>query len=151
MIAGEGPLGGELLARAAELGVDAVFAGPRDDVPALLATAAVFVLPSQWEGQPLVLQEALRAGTPVVATRAGGVPGLAGDAALLVPPGDAQALGAAVHSVLTDPLLAAALRVAAASRAAVLPSPADAVDAALTAYAAHAEGRPPGTAGLPGS
>ena len=151
MIAGEGPLGGGLLARAAELGVDAVFAGPRDDVPALLAAAAVFVLPSQWEGQPLVLQEALRAGTPIVATRAGGIPGLAGDAALLVPPGDGQALGAAVRSVLTDPLLAAALRVAAASRAAVLPSPADAVDAALTAYAAHAEGRPPGTAGLPGS
>src|SRR3984957_16149356 len=62
MIAGEGPLGGGLVGRAAELGVDAVFAGPRDDVPALLAAAAVFVLPSRWEGEPLVLQEALRAG-----------------------------------------------------------------------------------------
>jgi glycosyltransferase involved in cell wall biosynthesis len=136
VIAGEGPLGGELMARAAALGVDAVFAGHRDDVAALLAVAAVFVLPSQWEGQPLALQEALRAGTPVVATRAGGIPELAGDAALLVPPGDAPALAAAVSSVLTDPLLAAALRVAAASRAAVLPSPADAVDAALSAYQA---------------
>jgi len=134
VIAGDGPLGGELMARAAALGVDAVFVGYRDDVPALLAVAAVFVLPSQWEGQPLVLQEALRAGTPVVATRAGGVPELAGDAALLVPPGDAPALAAAVRAVLTDPLLAAALRVAAASRAAVLPSPSEAVDAALTAY-----------------
>ena len=136
VIAGDGPLGGELMARAAALGVDAVFAGHRDDVAALLAIAAVFVLPSQWEGQPLALQEALRAGTPVVASRAGGIPELAGDAALLVPPGDAPALAAAVSSVLTDPVLAAALRVAAASRAAVLPSPADAVDAALAAYQA---------------
>jgi glycosyltransferase involved in cell wall biosynthesis len=136
VIAGDGPLGGELTARAAALGVDAVFAGHRDDVAALLAVAAVFVLPSLWEGQPLVLQEALRAGTPVVATRTGGIPELAGDAALLVPPGDAPALAAAVSSVLADPLLATALRVAAAARAAVLPSPAEAVDAALTAYQA---------------
>ena len=135
VIAGDGPPAGELRARAAQSGVDAVFLGHRDDVPALLAAAAVFVLPSTWEGQPLVLQEALRAGTPVVATRVGGIPGLTGeDAAILVPPGDARALAAAVRSVLTDPRLAARLRAAAAARAATLPTEADAVADAREAY-----------------
>jgi glycosyltransferase involved in cell wall biosynthesis len=141
VIAGEGPLAGDLRAQAGELGVDAVFLGHRDDVPALLAAAAVFVLPSRWEGQPLVLQEALRAGAPAVAARVGGVPGLTGeDAALLVPPGDPRALAIAVRSVLTDAPLAARLRAAATRRAAALPSEADAVTAALDAYAAVARG-----------
>jgi glycosyltransferase involved in cell wall biosynthesis len=104
-------------------------------VPALLASAAVFVLPSVWEGQPLILQEALRAGVPVVATRAGGTPDLTGeDAAVLVPPGDTARLAEAVRAVLTDEVLAARLRRAAASRAATLPSEQDAVDAALAEY-----------------
>jgi glycosyltransferase involved in cell wall biosynthesis len=141
-IAGDGPLTAELRARAAELGVDVLFLGRRDDVPALLRAAAVFVLPSRWEGQPLVLQEALRAGIPVVATLVGGVPCLTGeDAAVLVPVGDARALAAAVRSVLTDATLAARLRTAAAVRAATLPSEADAVSAALNAYASVRRGQ----------
>jgi glycosyltransferase involved in cell wall biosynthesis len=135
-IAGDGPLAGELRARAASLGVDAAFLGHRDDVPGLLAGATVFVLPSRWEGQPLILQEALRAGAAIVATRVGGVPDLVGDdGAVLVRPGDAQALAAAVRSVLADPALAARLRTAAAVRGAALPTAADAVAAALAAYA----------------
>jgi len=140
VIAGDGPLAGKLRAQAAALGVAAVFLGHHDDVPALLATAAVFVLPSRWEGQPLVLQEALRAGTPVVAARVGGVPGLTGDAALLVPPGDPRALADAVRSVLTDARLATRLRTAAAARAAALPTAADAVTAALDAYSSVPRG-----------
>ena len=136
VIAGDGPLAGELRARAAALGVRAEFPGRRDDIPALLASAAVFVLPSLWEGQPLVLQEALRAGVPVVATHAGGIPDLTGDnAALLVPPGDAARLADAVRSVLRDPALGARLRAAARERGAALPSEDDAVAAVLACYA----------------
>jgi len=135
VIAGEGPLEAELKARAATLGLDARFPGHRDDMPALLDAAAVFVLPSVWEGQPLILQEALRAGVPIVATRVGGTPDLTGeDAALLVPPGDASRLAEAVRAVLTDPALALRLCRAAADRGRTLPDEDDAVAAALAEY-----------------
>jgi glycosyltransferase involved in cell wall biosynthesis len=142
VIAGEGPLAAGLRERAAALGVDAIFPGHRDDLPELMAAAAVIVVPSLWEGQPLVLQEALRAGVPIVATRAGGIPGLTGTgeagggAAELVRPGDWRELAAAVRAVLTDQALAARLRAAALDRAAALPSAADALDAVLASYAA---------------
>jgi glycosyltransferase involved in cell wall biosynthesis len=141
VIAGDGPLAGELRARAAALGVRAEFPGRRDDIPVLLASAAVFVLPSLWEGQPLVLQEALRAGVPVVATHTGGIPDLTGDdAALLVPPGDPARLADAVRSVLRDPALGTRLRAAARERGAALPSEDDAVAAVLACYADVARG-----------
>ena len=111
------------------------FAGHRSDVPSLLAAADVFVLPSTWEGQSLILQEALRAGVPVVATRVGGNAELTGeDAALLVPPGDPQRLADAVRAVLGDPALAARLRQAAAERGRALPGEDEAVAAALAEY-----------------
>jgi glycosyltransferase involved in cell wall biosynthesis len=134
-IAGEGPLASELAATAARTGVGLVQLGQRDDVPALLAAADVYVLPSQWEGQPLILQEALRAGRPIVATRVGGIPGMTGEgAAILVPPGDAARLAEAVAAVLDDPGRAAGLAAAARARAATLPTAADAVAAALSVY-----------------
>jgi glycosyltransferase involved in cell wall biosynthesis len=142
VIVGEGPLDAELKNQAAALQLDVRFPGHRDDVPALLAAAAVFVLPSEWEGQPLILQEALRAGAPVVATRVGGTPELTGeDAAILVPPGDPDRLAAAVRAVLTDSALAARMRQAALDRARALPSPDDAVASALAEYGRVAKSR----------
>jgi glycosyltransferase involved in cell wall biosynthesis len=134
-IAGEGPLAGELGARARAAGVPVRFLGRRTDVPALMAAADVVVVPSLWEGQPLVVQEALRAGRPVVASRAGGIPELTGeDGALLVPPGDATALAGAVLTVLDDNAAAARLGAAATERAQVLPDAGDAVDSVVALY-----------------
>jgi glycosyltransferase involved in cell wall biosynthesis len=142
VIVGEGPLDARLKSQAAALHLDARFPGHRDDVPALLAAAAVFVLPSVWEGQPLILQEALRAGVPVVATRVGGIPEICGeDAALLVAPGDPDRLADAVRAVLTDPALAGRMRQAALDRARALPSPDDAVASALAEYSRAAKTR----------
>ena len=146
VIVGEGPLAAGLESRAASLRLTVRFTGQRADVPALLAAADVFVLPSVWEGQPLILQEALRAGVPIVATRVGGIPELAGeDAAILVPPGDAQDLADAVRAVLGDAALAARLRKAAAGRARDLPDEDAAVAAALAEYRRAAVAKtPPG-------
>jgi glycosyltransferase involved in cell wall biosynthesis len=135
LIAGEGPLDAELRRQAATAGLVVRFLGPRRDVPALLAAADVVVVPSTWEGQPLIVQEALRAGRPLVATRVGGIADLTGDdGALLVAPGDPAALAAAVTRLLDDPGAAARLVAAARARAALLPTEAAAVDQALSLY-----------------
>jgi glycosyltransferase involved in cell wall biosynthesis len=134
-IAGDGPQAAGLAAAAARSGVDLTLLGPRGDVPALLAAADVVAVPSRWEARALVVQEAMRAGRPIVASRVGGIPALTGeDAAILVPPGDAGQLAAAVLAVLDDPGRAARLGAAARSRAAALPGPADAVTAVLAVY-----------------
>ncbi len=135
VIAGAGPLHPELARRIDTERLPLRLLGHRDDVPALLAAADVFVLPSLWEGQPLVLQEALRAGVPIVATRTGGIPDLTGaEAALLVPPGDPERLAAALVRVLAEPGLAERLSAAAAERARSLPDEEAAVDAVLADY-----------------
>ncbi|MGE5290704.1 MAG: glycosyltransferase family 4 protein [Micromonosporaceae bacterium] len=135
VIAGDGPLRAQLAGRIDTERLPLRCLGRRDDIPALLGAADVFVLPSVWEGQPLILQEALRAGAAIVATRTGGIPALTGeDAALLVPPGDPQRLAAAISRVLDEPGLAARLRAAAAERGRSLPGEEEAVDAVLTDY-----------------
>ena len=105
---------------AARLGVDdrVVFAGLRHDVPALLGASAVAVMPSLNEAMPNALLEAMAAGTPTVATRVGGTEEAMTDGAtgLLVPPGDAKALGSAICRMLDEPVLATAFGNAARRR-----------------------------------
>src|SRR4051794_13412507 len=120
-IAGDGPLREELPARIAAEDLPVRLLGRRDDVAELLAAADVCVLPSRWEGSPFTGQEALRAGTPLVATRAGGMPELFGAGAELVPVGDAAALADAVVAVLTDSARAKELAEAGRRQAATWP------------------------------
>jgi glycosyltransferase involved in cell wall biosynthesis len=89
-----------------DLAEDIRFLGNRRDVPALLAAADLFVLPSLWEGLPLVLLEAMAAGLPAVVTAVGGNPEVVenGVSGVLVPAGDEQALAAAMLSLLNNPL-----------------------------------------------
>ncbi len=106
-IAGGGPCLEELEQLAASLGVaDRIrFLGEVHDVPAVLARARMFVLPSLSEGIPLTVLEAMACGLPVVATRVGGLPEVVDDGVtgLLVPPADPAALAEAVLEVWNDP------------------------------------------------
>ena len=93
---GDGPQADELraLALALDLGETVEFFGYCGDVPAELAKADLFVLPSYAEGNSNAILEAMRAGLPIVATRVGGASiqiGREGER-FLVPPGDRQAL-----------------------------------------------------------
>jgi glycosyltransferase involved in cell wall biosynthesis len=74
-IIGEGEIRGELEDLAKSLGIQKSvdFLGERTDIPELLCSLDVFVLPSLWEGLPLVLLEAMASGIPVVATVVDGV------------------------------------------------------------------------------
>ena len=108
LIAGDGNLRAELEATVADLGLGSSvdLLGVRRDVPALLARADAFVLPSLWEGQSNALLEAMAAGVPIVATE---IPAVAGtlrhdESGLLVAPGDHRTLGAAIRAVLRDPV-----------------------------------------------
>ena len=107
VIAGEGELEESLKKQAISLGIsDYVhFLGPRLDMPVLLKIFDIYVLPSLWEGLPMVLLEAMAAGCPIVATDVGGnsiavkneVTGL------LVPPKKSPELANAVITLLSDP------------------------------------------------
>jgi glycosyltransferase involved in cell wall biosynthesis len=120
-IAGDGPLEAELAERIRAERLPILLLGRRSDVADLLGAADACVLPSRWEGSPFTAQEALRAGTPLISTRAGGIPELVGTGAELVPVGDAAALAEAVVRVLGDPAHAAGLAEAGRRQAAGWP------------------------------
>jgi glycosyltransferase involved in cell wall biosynthesis len=134
-VAGDGPLEGPLRARIEAENLPVRLLGRRSDVPELLAAADVVVVSSVWEGQPLIVQEVLRAGRPLVATRVGGIPGMVGRAAVLVSPSDPSALEAAVGRVLDDPAFAEHLASAATAQARRLPTEDDAIDQLTSVYA----------------
>lgn len=89
----------------AAAGEGVVFAGAREDVPEILAGSTLALLPSLTEALPTTLIEAAASGLAVVATTVGGTPETVehGRSGLLVPPGDADALAAAVAELLLDP------------------------------------------------
>jgi len=120
-LAGDGPDRDALERRAEELGLSerVRFLGPqpREQVLELFAAADAALLSSAWENFPHTLVEALRVGTPVVATAVGGVAEVVrdGENGLLVPPGDPEALAAAIERLAEDEELRGRLRAAAAA------------------------------------
>ncbi|HEX2439430.1 MAG TPA: glycosyltransferase family 1 protein [Methylomirabilota bacterium] len=80
-----------------------------DELPALYAAAAVVVCPSRYEGFGLPVVEAMACGTPVIVSRGGALPEIAGEAAAVFPVGDAGALARTLERVLTEQTWAEAL------------------------------------------
>lgn len=114
LLVGEGPLRGELLERARQAGVEEAVhllgAAAHAEIPGYYAAADLVAVPSvhgpggNVDGLPNTFMEGLASGTPVVASRVGGMPDIArdGETALLVPEGDPRALGRAVAALLGD-------------------------------------------------
>lgn len=86
------------------------FAGHREDMADVLAALDILVAPSRWEGFGLVLAEAMAAGIPVVASKVGGIPGVVGQAACLIPPQDPQALAQSLMKIARDEILQSRMR-----------------------------------------
>lgn len=110
-LVGDGPLLAGTQALASGLGLTRVeFLGTRADVPELLAQSDVFVLASKFEGLPISIVEAMRAGLPVIASSVGGIPELVdATSGILVPPGNSAALAVAVARLLRSQALLRAL------------------------------------------
>ena len=108
---GDGPLMGQMESLAAELGLGerVRFLGQRKDVDQILAQAQAFLLVSNWEGFPLSILEAMRAGLPVVASDVGGSAESVrdGESGFVVPRGDVGLVRDRIERLLLDPGLRA--------------------------------------------
>ncbi len=106
---GEGPLFPPVASEVSRLGVrDRVdFLGRRTDIPEILAQAHVFALATKWEGFPLSILEAMRAGLPTVASNVGGVAESVteGESGFLVEPGDLLSLRERLDRLAGQPAL----------------------------------------------
>ncbi|MFJ9323366.1 glycosyltransferase family 4 protein [Streptomyces globisporus] len=134
VIAGEGRDRESLQRRIGDEELAVSLIGSREDVGELVAAADLALLPSRWEGRSLLAQEALRSGVPLVATAVGGVPELVGEAAELVPYGNAEALARTVVRLLGDPAARTRLAEAGRAQAASWPTEDDAIAHVLSVY-----------------
>ncbi len=135
VIAGSGPAYMPLAGQISEQRAPVTLLGHRRDVADLLAAADLAVISSRWEARQLFAQEALRSGTPLVATAVGGLPELLGDAAVLVEPGDVDAFDGAVTRLLDDPRLRARYAHRALAQAATWPTEAETLAQVRQVYA----------------
>jgi glycosyltransferase involved in cell wall biosynthesis len=107
LLAGDGPLKGELTELVHSLGVQdrLLMPGYRSDASDVIAALDVAISSSAFEGSPLAVMEYMESARPIVATRVGGVPDLIEDGVhgLLVDPGDDAALAVAIGRMLADP------------------------------------------------
>lgn len=111
-IVGEGPIGFKIDALVRELDLQdrVIRTGRLSDIPAVLKAFDLFVLPSQQEALGTALLEAMAMGVPVAATGVDGIPEAVGNAGLLFPLEDVDAIAACIERVMGDPGLADSLR-----------------------------------------
>jgi glycosyltransferase involved in cell wall biosynthesis len=93
---------------------------PDEELAELVASAEIACVPSLFEGFSLPAIEAMACGTPLVVTSGGALPEVVGDAAIVVPPGDPDALATAITRLLGDPGLRDRIAAAGIARAATM-------------------------------
>lgn len=134
-VVGDGPDRDDLQARIDATDAPVELLGRRDDVPQLLATADVAVSTAAWEGQPVWLQEAVRAGLPVVSFDVGGIRETIGAAGVFVHFPQVEGIAREVRRLAGDPAYLTSRRGQVHAVAATLPTRRDEIDALIGLYA----------------